>query len=618
MTTITNRQHGLRADSGGFLVGQRRMEQTLQSVNSDTQEIVSLLKGMIQRHTRSESKYMRQRPVIEGSSRRTIDVGGSRARATREIGGVATTAAILGGGRATSDIKTVSDLVRSEGKKRNLIAEENARTKERNSKGQFTSGGEGKDATKTTGERIADSVKDGIKDIHVDTQGVDPTVDAINELGTLLSPIKKTMGLVLKPLGSLFGRGKDEEIPDEQRKHNKTELKLLRRIVGKKSEDSGIGKLAMLLPMLLAGITGLGATVLAGITAGLPVLAAALGGAVLAYLGKKTYDAIDSTEGGRNWLDSVGQGIAQTKINLGMGSEADYDAVKTSQANRDKGSGAAGEDGALPSTAMDTIRKFEGFQETAKWDVNAMRLGYGSDTITNEDGSFRKVRAGDTVDKAGAERDLTRRAAIFGKGARTAVGGKTWDSLPQSTQAALTSVAYNYGSLPDGVVKAAKTGNAANIAKSVRQLSGHNKGINKRRRNLEARMIETAVPTRSNAGDVPPSIPFTDASMPKSTKIGANPDIPTSRNFTDPSMPTVTPIARAKTTVAAVNPAKTSRVAPRLPSAAPSPPVRDKVNSTKSAPMMVQPPSDNIAQNVGDRDIAHTVTGGLGSHRYMA
>lgn len=93
------------------------------------------------------------------------------------------------------------------------------------------------------------------------------------------------------------------------------------------------------------------------------------------------------------------------------------------------------------------LRKHEGFSPVAKWDVNAFRLGYGSDTITNPDGSFRRVRQGDRVTREQAELDLTRRAREFLAGAEREIGSEHWRRLAPHVQAVLGSLKYNFGSL---------------------------------------------------------------------------------------------------------------------------------------------------------------------------
>lgn len=141
--------------------------------------------------------------------------------------------------------------------------------------------------------------------------------------------------------------------------------------------------------------------------------------------------------------------------------------------------------------ATSLLQHFEGFISTPKWDVNALRVGYGSDTITKADGSVHKVVKGMTVSKEDALRDLRRRIPQFEAGIVKTIGQAQWDKLPSNAQAALLSVAYNYGSIgrQTKVVAAAKSGNLNELANAVRELQVHNGGINKRRRNAEADYI---------------------------------------------------------------------------------------------------------------------------------
>jgi len=59
--------------------------------------------------------------------------------------------------------------------------------------------------------------------------------------------------------------------------------------------------------------------------------------------------------------------------------------------------------------AAELLKKYEGFNRTAVWDVNAWRIGHGSGTITLNNGTYRKVVKGDTTTEANALKDLTRR-----------------------------------------------------------------------------------------------------------------------------------------------------------------------------------------------------------------
>lgn len=130
------------------------------------------------------------------------------------------------------------------------------------------------------------------------------------------------------------------------------------------------------------------------------------------------------------------------------------------------------------------IRQEEGFRATPYWDVNAHRIGYGSDTVTRADGTVERVRPGMVITKADAARDLDRRVKEFQGVIIGQIGANTWSALPDNVKAGLTSVAYNYGDLPDTVVTAVGTGDIGAIATAVGGLSA-----NKKRRAREAAII---------------------------------------------------------------------------------------------------------------------------------
>lgn len=144
---------------------------------------------------------------------------------------------------------------------------------------------------------------------------------------------------------------------------------------------------------------------------------------------------------------------------------------------------------AFPAQARELLKKFEGFQSTAKWDVNAFRVGFGSDTTTRADGTVQRVTSGTSTTMADATRDLDRRIQEFANVVKQQVGSERFGQFSASQQAALTSIAYNYGELPDRIIEAVKTGTNEQIADAVRGLGDDNGGINRRRRTLEADML---------------------------------------------------------------------------------------------------------------------------------
>ena len=155
-----------------------------------------------------------------------------------------------------------------------------------------------------------------------------------------------------------------------------------------------------------------------------------------------------------------------------------------------------GATGSLEKSAA-LLRQFEGYRATPYNDPrrdrngnqigpNIYRAGYGSDTVTLADGSVRKITQGMRVSVADANRDLIRRIGEFQTTVRSQIGSNRFEQFTQDQQAALTSIAYNYGSLPDRIVEAVRSGSNEQIAAAIRGLGADNGGINAKRRSAEA------------------------------------------------------------------------------------------------------------------------------------
>ena len=140
--------------------------------------------------------------------------------------------------------------------------------------------------------------------------------------------------------------------------------------------------------------------------------------------------------------------------------------------------------------AANLLRSREGFRALPYDDVNALRAGYGSDTTTDPlTGAISRVTAGTVVSREMAEADLARRIGETQSGIAGKVGQPAWDALNPGTQGALTSIGYNYGSLPDRLVPSVQSGDTDAIARAIEGLAGDNSGINESRRMLEAQMV---------------------------------------------------------------------------------------------------------------------------------
>jgi GH24 family phage-related lysozyme (muramidase) len=150
----------------------------------------------------------------------------------------------------------------------------------------------------------------------------------------------------------------------------------------------------------------------------------------------------------------------------------------------------------MANLTLQIIREHEGYRSNAYWDVNAWRVGFGSDTWTDENGKVHKVTKDTVITKADAERDLARRVPKFEQGIIALVGAEKWAALPDEAKAAVTSVAYNYGSLSrlPSLRKAIKTGDVQQIAAAIRRRTGDNDGVNAKRRTAEAELVAKASP----------------------------------------------------------------------------------------------------------------------------
>ena len=146
------------------------------------------------------------------------------------------------------------------------------------------------------------------------------------------------------------------------------------------------------------------------------------------------------------------------------------------------------------------IKRFEGFAsrpyDDGKRDSNGDRVGpaiyrggYGSDTVTRADGSIERVTQDMVITLADAERDLARRIAEFQGVVVSQIGQDRFNSFDSNQQAVLTSIAYNYGELPDRILDAVRTGSALEISQAITSLGADNGGINAGRRLTESRVF---------------------------------------------------------------------------------------------------------------------------------
>lgn len=138
----------------------------------------------------------------------------------------------------------------------------------------------------------------------------------------------------------------------------------------------------------------------------------------------------------------------------------------------------------LCQVAAGFIEYWEGFQPEAKWDVNAYRLGFGSDT----EGPLQvKVTKGMTTTRDRALANLAARLPQYADVCAKQLGD-LWHKLGVSTQIACLDMAYNYGSIPANVASAFEQDGRA-VANAIRRHDADNNSENRDRRAAEAGLI---------------------------------------------------------------------------------------------------------------------------------
>ena len=168
----------------------------------------------------------------------------------------------------------------------------------------------------------------------------------------------------------------------------------------------------------------------------------------------------------------------------------------------------------MKSTA-EFIAGFEGFGERAYWDVNAFRIGYGSDTEGPEQ---EHVTEGMTTTKARALQNLAIRIPEFQHIAMKAMGLDVWEKLTDNQRTAITSLVYNYGRLPVII----SLSDPEKTAAAIRALQNANGGVNRKRRIAEAAFYLAGDEAPQPAQPAPlPKVPATPLPVPGSPQPAA-------------------------------------------------------------------------------------------------
>lgn len=144
------------------------------------------------------------------------------------------------------------------------------------------------------------------------------------------------------------------------------------------------------------------------------------------------------------------------------------------------------------------LANYEGFRPKAYPDAGRYAIGFGSTYI---DGV--PVKAGDTITREKALAQKSKDIDKFKNVILRQVGQSTWDNLDLDTRVVLTSIAYNYGSIPSRLIDAVKSGDKKQIHDIIKNnLSRDNAGVNDWRRKDEAMVLATGQSGREPSYDV--------------------------------------------------------------------------------------------------------------------
>lgn len=722
--TTQQRQHGLQADSLGFLVGQRRLERTASNIHQDTQEMVRLLKGMMLDRVLNPPDNQVQglaaaiaiaqrRPTIEivnaiRELRTTDSIPPIASRPTRDIGGANSPRADLStipplSTRPTLDVRSDNDLPRRDVQPITVAStatpstpDSTDRTSEdmagnpppstrtddvRDARGRFVprnraSGGDsaGGGDSKPWFDKFKTAVSGGVSTGMADTQGVDPTVDAINELGGLLSPVRKAAGFAFKPISMLMKRNKrNEPLPAEQDRHNREERKFWGRLVDAVRAQGGNGRKMGVVGTAVATAATLGVAAGSAISDAIGDTANGVIGDVvargMALLGSDTakqavadMEAADDAEryanrerngnfGSTDRIYEFGRSIGAGSLLRGWGNEQQAAGVQAAVGGNSRLGAFAGvadavgfgegdynsvNRGADPRTGKSYGSTKANLSEMTINQVLARnKKPFGDPDRMNAVGRYQIVASTmkGLVSKMGltGEEKLTPEMqdrlfmALMPKATTDYVSGRSTDR-----NAAITGLAKEYASIGVPVdmkgyvqnVRAGQSfyqgygGNKAN----PQSLSKVAAALDVARAQTVGKPTQPATPPATSPQPTanqpkpaaPTKLPETSKGLAEYAELQPAPAVTVPVPAPIPASNTQSMIRPAAQVMSLPISASSVRQAPNLSVPQPMPMVREQISSPAPQVVTIAQSADNISQNVGDRAIAHAVTGGLG------
>ncbi|WP_180089997.1 hypothetical protein [Acinetobacter sp. YH12219] len=315
-------------DSGGFIIGERRLKEMSEGITKIEDNTAQILKIISDGQLALEQNIK----VLVSTNKTGLD---RQNRDAKSVSATEQSQAIKKTVEAASDLVSVSrDVLRkareddlSERRKVRSVdssggvssaSDRTQREHERDSKGRFTSGNGNESRGLFSWIK---SLKGSVEGANVDVGGVDPTIDALREVKDVVSPVGRVFGgMGARAIGVFRGRMKkraaDEQLPQEQIKANKEQQRsdkqrnsLLRRLIDAvRSGDKG-GGIGDALGGLFGGLGKRGGGLFKKggklLLKRLPFLGALVGGAFLA----KDWKGLDTKGKGKGLGQIIGTAV---------------------------------------------------------------------------------------------------------------------------------------------------------------------------------------------------------------------------------------------------------------------------------------------------------------------
>ncbi|ENZ9380098.1 DUF456 domain-containing protein [Acinetobacter baumannii] len=270
----------LSYDELGFIIGMKRVEKKVSTIDSNIEKIIGIL---TQSFEEQKAQFAQPQPKLTEFQKMLNAVNNRQALDFEDLlkdkANPITQSFVVADklvkdfadvlDQSINDLKTVDkkQINKSNGRKPaieinshdDLSKIVNPSVPERDEKGRFVSN-PNEPQNQSSIRKVAQTISTAIKGVMPNsTQGVDPTVDAINEVGHLLSPVRRAAGLALRPLtGLMRSKKRNEPLPREQENHNRKQIKLLQRIADNLASKGGLlGSLGKLLTSVLSAGGGL-------------------------------------------------------------------------------------------------------------------------------------------------------------------------------------------------------------------------------------------------------------------------------------------------------------------------------------------------------------------------